>query len=77
MDQYSSVVVITIYTYIVIINLSNVRSKFKEILPVVVLTILVATVLFEINSILKIIPSIIGGALYLYKNTKKVAYSIV
>ncbi|WP_326512286.1 sensor histidine kinase [Clostridium intestinale] len=77
MDQYSSVVVITIYTYIVIINLSNVRSKYKEILPIVVLTILVATVLFEINSILKIIPSIIGGALYLYRNTKKAVYSIV
>lgn len=76
MDQYSSVIASIIYTYAVIINLSNIKPKFKEIIVTIMLTILVATVLFAMNNILKIVPYIIGGVVYLYRHTKNIIYSI-
>ncbi|WP_286905707.1 sensor histidine kinase [Clostridium sp. UBA1652] len=77
MDQYSSVIVVVLYTYITIINLSNMNIKFKETIFMVFITILLSAVLFKVNTNLKIIACIIGGVVYLYRNSRDIIYSIM
>lgn len=75
MDQYFSVIVGVLYTYIAIINLSNVKIKVKETILMVVLTIILSTILFKVNVALKMIGCIIGGFTYLYRNNRSIIYS--
>ena len=77
MDQYFSVIVGVLYTYIAIINLSNVKIKVKETILMVVLTIILSTILFKVNVALKMIGCIIGGFAYLYRNNRSIIYSIM
>lgn len=76
MDQYSSVVFCTLFTYIIIANLSYFEIDFKEIIIAVILTLIASTISFEIKYYLKMLPMLIGGGLYIYINTKKVLHSI-
>lgn len=76
MEQYSSVVFCTLFTYIIIVNLSYFEIDFKELIIAVILTLIASTVAFEIKYYLKMLPMLIGGGLYIYINTKKVLHSI-
>lgn len=77
MDQYISVIIVVLYTYITIINLSNMNIKFNETIFMVFITILLSVVLFKVNTNLKIIACIIGGLVYLYRNSRDIIYSIM
>ena len=73
--QYKEVIACVLYTYIGILNLAYFKIKAKEILVMILLTIIASIVAFEINANLKIIPMIIGSGIYVYRNTKSILHS--